>query len=55
LHRVVDYPLAGALSQEIGERLENVLIDRRVLHWGVGEYERGRIAQFFRIGRHIGD
>jgi hypothetical protein len=55
LHRVVDYPFAGALSQEIGERLEHVLIDRRVLHWGVGEYERGRIAQFFRIGRHIGD
>src|SRR4029079_2648167 len=34
LHRVVNSPLAGALSQEIGERLEHVLIDRRILDWG---------------------
>ena len=55
LHGVINYPFAGTLSQKVGERLEHVLIDRRILHGRVGENQRGRIAQLFRIGRHVGD
>ena len=55
LDRVVDHPFARASAEMIGERLEDVLVDGGILDRGVGENERGGIAQLRRIARRVGD
>src|SRR5256712_147940 len=55
LHLVEHHARAGALRQVVGKRLEDVLVHRGILHRGVGEDQRGRVLELFRIFRRIGD
>src|SRR6187551_4123490 len=53
LHGVIYERLTGALSQKVGERFEHVLVDGRMLNWGMGKGQGRRIPQLFRVSRHV--
>jgi hypothetical protein len=55
LHLVEHDLLVKAGGEVRGERLEDVLVDRGILDWRVGEHQRRWILPFARIGRRIGD
>src|SRR6266702_2752329 len=55
LHRIIDHALAGALTEVIGERPEDVQIDHRILDRRIGEDEGGGILPPPRIGRRVCD
>jgi len=44
-----------ALREIVGERLEDILVHRRVFHRGVGEDQRARVLEFLHVPRRVGD
>ena len=55
LHLVEHHALAGAGAQVLGEGLEHLFVHRRVFDRRVGEYQRARGLEFFRVFGGVGD